>query len=103
MVTADGRLPDAARAWALLLALARRAGEGHPLAAEVGLALDKQGRLQENAPEPWVVARPALSRGWSPGAGRGTLAGPEAEMLLDLYMPLCVGEPAGRLVIGHLA
>jgi riboflavin-specific deaminase-like protein len=104
MVTAEGRLPDAGRAWALLLALARRAGEGHPLAGDVGLALDAHGLLEENGQEPWILARPSLRRGWAPSAGRSAIAaGPEAEMLLDLYMPMCVGEAAGRLVIGHLA
>jgi riboflavin-specific deaminase-like protein len=103
MVTADGRLPDGARAWALLLALARRASEGRPVVSDVGLSLDERGRLVEGGSS-WIEARPGSRSGWSPAGGRAALAvGAEVETLLHLYMPLCVGDPAGALVVGHLA
>src|SRR5215470_11184576 len=59
----SAHVPDEASAWALLLALARRASQGQRL---------------------------------------GT-AGPDVEMLFDLYMPLCVGPGRETLTIAHLA
>jgi diaminohydroxyphosphoribosylaminopyrimidine deaminase / 5-amino-6-(5-phosphoribosylamino)uracil reductase len=93
----------AQRIWALLLALARRASAGRPVVGEVGLRLDDEGvAVEVDAADAWVVARPASRRGWSWPDGAAAAA-PEVERLLDLYLPLCVGEDSGDLVIGHLA
>jgi diaminohydroxyphosphoribosylaminopyrimidine deaminase/5-amino-6-(5-phosphoribosylamino)uracil reductase len=100
MMTDDHHRLDQTHAWALLLALARRASDGRPVVNEVGLRLDDQGRLEEGVAEPWIIARPKSRGGWSPAA-RAT--SPEAAVLLDLQMPLCVGESSQTLVIGHLA
>lgn len=97
---ADVHSFDEVRAWALLLALARRTSRWHPMVDEVGVRLDDHGLLEEGGPEPWIVARPGNPRGWAPA----TLAtDAQTEMLLDLHMPLCVGESSHRLVLGHLA
>lgn len=92
---------DETRAWALLLALARRATQGRPIVDEVGLRLGEDGAVVEDSSDAWIVARPSSDRGWScPNGGSGR---PEVELLFDLYMPLCVGEGRDRLTIAHLA
>lgn len=104
MVAAKSRLTDEARAWSLLLALARRAGDGHPVTGDVRLELDEQARVVEGGDEAWLEARPSTARGWSLAQGRSAIkCSPALEMLLDLHMPLCVGATSGRLVVGHLA
>jgi riboflavin-specific deaminase-like protein len=92
---------DEASAWALLLALARRAGAGRPILDEVGLGLTGAGVVEENGSHPWIVARPATDRGWAWPEGAG--ARPDLELLFDLYMPLCVGAGRDLLTIAHLA
>ena len=92
---------DEAEGWALLLALARRASSGNPIAREVGLHLRADGALEEGAAGAWLVAQPDAERGWAP-AGGATLR-PELVQLFDLYMPLCVGPGSAELTIAHLA
>lgn len=91
---------DDAKAWALLLALARRASDGQPILDDVGLRLNDAGAVEESA-EPWIVARPSTDRAWAWPAG--ATARPELELLFDLYMPLCVGAGRDALTIAHLA
>jgi riboflavin-specific deaminase-like protein len=100
----SAHVPDEASAWALLVALARRASQGQPITGDVGLRLNESNAIEENGAHPWVVARPSTSRGWSwPEGHRLGSAKPEVEMLFDLYMPLCVGPGRERLTIAHLA
>ena len=98
---------DEVRAWDLLSALARRASTGPAIVGDTGLRLDAQGQLEAIAAtdnNAWLVARPSSARGWSPASGPSRLATTvAAEMLLDLHMPLCVGEGSQFLVLGHLA
>jgi diaminohydroxyphosphoribosylaminopyrimidine deaminase / 5-amino-6-(5-phosphoribosylamino)uracil reductase len=95
---------DLELAWGLLCSLADRAHEGRPIAEPIGLALDERGALRElpvDSPDAWIAARPTSQSGWSwPNRPR---AGSATEMMLDLYMPLCVGAGSRRLVVGHLA
>lgn len=93
---------DDASAWLLLLALARRASAGDPILNEVALQLGAGGEVEENGPDPWIVARPDTERGWSWASAPATPR-PELEQLLDLYMPLCVGPGRDALTIAHLA
>jgi diaminohydroxyphosphoribosylaminopyrimidine deaminase / 5-amino-6-(5-phosphoribosylamino)uracil reductase len=98
---------DELRAWSLLRGLARRAGEGRPVVAEIGVRLDDSGEVLEVDPsDGWIVARPADDRGWAPvgreGPPRPDGVTAEVERLLDLYMPLCVGARSRRLVVAHL-
>lgn len=88
------------QAWALLVALSRRASAGCPLLDEVGVRLDERGALVEGPPaDGWIVLRPQTEPGWSwPEAPQ-----PELASLFDLYLPLCVGARSARLVVGHLA
>lgn len=84
--------------WALLGQLADRARAGRPLVTETAVALDPGGALREDpVGGGWLVIDPAAPRGW-----RGTVA-PALALMLDLYVPLCVGPGSARLVIGHLA
>jgi riboflavin-specific deaminase-like protein len=90
--------PDETIAWALLLLLARRGGEAARIVDGTGLALTSDGALDLSARSPFVIVRPDSPRGWSwPDAAPRSAA---LELLLDLYMPLCVRE---RVVVGHLA
>jgi riboflavin-specific deaminase-like protein len=93
-------VPDEASAWALLLALARRASAGNAVVGDVGLRLGEGGAVEEGGADPWIIARPETSRGWSWPDGEA--GAPELELLFDLYMPLCVGAGAATLTIAHL-
>jgi diaminohydroxyphosphoribosylaminopyrimidine deaminase/5-amino-6-(5-phosphoribosylamino)uracil reductase len=91
---------DETQAWALLLALARAARAGRSWTSDVGLRLgDGDTLVETSGDDAWIVARPALPRGWSwpRSHGGGSVA---AEQLFDLYMPLCVG--ARDWVLAHL-
>jgi riboflavin-specific deaminase-like protein len=101
MAAVADELPDEAAAWALLLALARRACEGRPITDEVGLRTAEDGSLEEGPRVPLIVARPDDERGWC--WPDGATARPELEQLLDLYVPLCVGAGRDRLGVAHLA
>lgn len=87
------------RAWMLLRALARRATAGHALSHACGVRLDGAGRLLTTA----------LGDGWLdifPGdllafKVKGGLAS-SIERMLDLYLPLCLGEAANHLVVAHI-
>jgi len=92
---------DEASGWALLLALARRAGAGSPVRSEVGLRVREDGTLEEGARDPWIVAQPTAERGWAWAAG--ATVRPELTQLFDLYMPLCVEPGCRDLTIAHLA
>lgn len=92
---------DQEKAWALLLALARRAGSGSPIVSDVGLRLRLDGSLEEGGPEAWIMARPSSANGWSPCEGSSVER--DVELVLDLYMPLCVGAGRDALTIAHLA
>jgi riboflavin-specific deaminase-like protein len=87
-------------AWALLLQLARRARDGRPVAHAGGVRLDEAGALHEGDGGAWIKVDPSAPRGWAWPSQRGDAA---LETLFDLYMPLCVGDGAKHVVVGHLA
>ncbi|MBX3186571.1 MAG: RibD family protein [Labilithrix sp.] len=101
MPASAGDALDEESAWALLLALARRAGRGDPIVRDVALRLRDDGSLEEDGADAWIVARPSTERGWS--RYEGAPIGRELELLFDLYMPLCVGADRDALTIAHLA
>ncbi|HSO36559.1 MAG TPA: dihydrofolate reductase family protein, partial [Labilithrix sp.] len=88
-------------AWALLLALARRAGSGTPVVHDTAVRLREDGSLEEDAERGWIVARPSSKSGWS--SIEGVTAEDDVARLLDIYMPLCVGGGSDALTIAHLA
>lgn len=86
-------------AWALLRALAWQASRGAPAGDGDGVWLDERGMLRRGASgDAWIVARPQSERGWD---GHRQVS-PDAEALLDLYAPLCVGPRAREVVLAHL-
>lgn len=91
---------DETSAWALLLALASRAGRRGPIVRDVALRLRDDGTVEEDGPGAWIVARPSTESGWS---RRDGALPRELELLFDLYMPLCVGRGRDTLTIAHLA
>jgi riboflavin-specific deaminase-like protein len=93
--------PDQAAAWALLLALARRASEGRPVTHDVGLRATEDGALEEGTRAPLIVARPSTDRGWS--WPDGAAARPALQQLFDLYVPLCMGAGRESFAVAHLA
>jgi diaminohydroxyphosphoribosylaminopyrimidine deaminase/5-amino-6-(5-phosphoribosylamino)uracil reductase len=90
---------DAARAWTLLLALARRASLGHPVTRATGLDLDEHGELVElpvgRGP---ITVRP----GATPSFELAAPAERELSELFELYLPLCIGAGSETMVVGHL-
>src|SRR5215471_16472248 len=100
MQSSERHALDEASAWALLLALARRASEGRPVTGEVGLRLSGDALVEDDR-SAWIVARPSAERGWS--WPDGVPARPDLELLFDLYVPLCVGNGSDLLTIAHLA
>jgi len=90
---------DEAWAWGVLRALARRASSGQAVRQRTGVIADASGRLEEVAVErAQLVLEPA-------GEGSFTASqrlAPNVRQLFDLYLPLCIGESAERLVLGHV-
>jgi riboflavin-specific deaminase-like protein len=101
MRSSERQALDETCAWALLLALARRASEGRPVLDDVGLRLNDAGAVEENDSDAWILARPSTERGWA--WPHGAAARSDLELLFDLYMPLCVGAGRDLLTIAHLA
>src|SRR5436190_1801891 len=91
-------LLDEARAWALCMALARRASTGRPVAQASGLRLGAGGELQEvSLGAGHVDVDPERESGLAPGV---RLPASVAAMF-ELYLPLCL-TPAGAAVYAHV-
>lgn len=84
----DGHLIDADRTWQYLLEIANAAKAGDALVS---------GALYPGIP---ILAAPHAERSWRPSPGARFTT--EAEAMLDLYMPLCVGASANDMVVAHL-
>jgi diaminohydroxyphosphoribosylaminopyrimidine deaminase/5-amino-6-(5-phosphoribosylamino)uracil reductase len=99
-VIAPDPASDEARAWSLLRALSRvAASERGPIVRVAGLSIGASQELCIGAPQQaWIMARPDLVAGWSSQQP----IDPAAARLLDMFMPLCVGARATRLVLAHL-
>lgn len=90
---------DQASSWQLLRALVDRARCGAAIRRKTGLLLDGSGALRRVAPElgtVWVDPEA------DPCFGSYGQLGPAARHLLDLYLPLCIGDNAETVVIAHL-
>ena len=88
------------QAWRLLRALAAQAGLGVAVSKPCGVRVDAAGRLEEvGLGEGWLDVYPDAEPPF-----RSTVPlSPSIKRLLDLYLPLCIGETSNDLVIGHLA
>ncbi|HYP78061.1 MAG TPA: RibD family protein [Polyangiaceae bacterium] len=99
LVSRAAQRHDDAWAWGLLRALARRASAGQPLRERTGVSFDASGRLEDVAFErAQLVLDPN---------GESSFVSPlrlmsSVRQLLDLYLPLCIGDGAERLVVGHV-
>jgi riboflavin-specific deaminase-like protein len=92
-------LLDESSAWTLLRALARRASSGQPIRRPRGLSFDGKGALREVAPEIGLVSvDPSAERPFRTSAR----VAPSVEQMLDLYLPLCLGDEAAKLAFGHM-
>jgi hypothetical protein len=93
------RTLDEDSAWSLLRSLARRARAGSPLVRSTSFRVLENGGLEE-AP----ASRSDLNVHPDREAAFETRAAIDANVreMLDIYLPLCVGERSSELVIGHL-
>ncbi|HYQ44519.1 MAG TPA: RibD family protein [Polyangiaceae bacterium] len=90
---------DEAWAWSVLRALARRASAGQAVRVRTGVIGDASGRLEEVAPErAQLVLEPDNEVSFT-SSQRLT---PSVRQMFDLYLPLCIGQSAERLVLGHV-
>jgi diaminohydroxyphosphoribosylaminopyrimidine deaminase / 5-amino-6-(5-phosphoribosylamino)uracil reductase len=88
------------QAWLLLRALAARAGLGEAVTKPRGVRVDGAGWLEEvGLGQGWLDLYPDAEPPFRPT----TLLPPSVKRLLDLYLPLCIGDGSSDLVIGHLA
>lgn len=90
----------AAEAWQLVLALARRARRGPPLADGARLALDDRGELVDDGGAVWAIVDAGAPRGWARGDASSSV---DFDELVDLYGPLTLGAAARVLTFAHLA
>jgi len=93
------RFQDEAWAWGLLRALARRASAGEAVRERTGVTCDANGRVEEVAIE---RAQLLLEPDSEPCFTTALRLAANVRQLLELYLPLCIGEGAGHLVVGHV-
>lgn len=90
---------DEARAWGLIRELARRASAGEPTTERSGFLVDAAGRIDE---APVERAQIAIDPRAEPCFQSSSRLVPTVRQMLELYLPLCIGQGARDLVIGHL-
>jgi diaminohydroxyphosphoribosylaminopyrimidine deaminase / 5-amino-6-(5-phosphoribosylamino)uracil reductase len=90
---------DEVEAWRLLRALAGRARRGCPVTRACGLRLAMGGQIDEL---PTGQGCLDVFPGATPRYHTEAPLSPEVALLLDLYLPLCVGAASAELVIAHL-
>src|SRR6478736_407285 len=93
------QLQDEAWAWGLLRALARRASAGQALRERTAVTYDASGRLEEVGSD---RAQLVLEPGSEPGFTTSLRLAAGVRQLFELYLPLCIGEGAEHLVLGHV-
>jgi len=93
------QLQDEAWAWGLLRALARRASAGQALRERTAVTYDASGRLEEVGSD---RAQLLLEPGSEPGFTTSLRLAAGVRQLFELYLPLCIGEGAEHLVLGHV-
>ena len=99
LVTHTPQLQDETWAWSLLRALARRARAGQAIRERTGIVCDVSGRIDEVAFE---RAEIVLEPHAEPSFATAQRLTPSVRQLLDLYLPLCIGDGAERIVVGHV-
>jgi diaminohydroxyphosphoribosylaminopyrimidine deaminase / 5-amino-6-(5-phosphoribosylamino)uracil reductase len=92
-------VPDEVWAWGLIRALGQRACAGEAVQQRAGFDWDGTGRLEEVAVE---RAQLVLDPAAEPCFQTPLRLTPSVRQLFELYLPLCVGQRADQLVIGHV-
>lgn len=88
------------QAWLLLRALAAQAGLGAAVTKPCGVRVDEAGWLEEvGLGQGWLDLYPEGEPLFQPTVALP----PSVRRLLDLYLPLCIGDASNDLVMGHLA
>jgi riboflavin-specific deaminase-like protein len=90
---------DESRAWALIRALAKRASSGQPVRRARGLCLDGPDALRDVAPDMGLLSVDPEGDRVFRTAARST---PSVLQMLDLYLPLCIGDESPNLVFAHV-
>ncbi len=90
---------DESSAWTLVRALARRASSGQPICRSRGLVFDGRGGVRDVAPEMGFVSVDPSS---DPAFRTAARVVPSVAQMLDLYLPICLGEESKRMVFGHV-
>jgi diaminohydroxyphosphoribosylaminopyrimidine deaminase/5-amino-6-(5-phosphoribosylamino)uracil reductase len=90
---------DESRAWALIRALAKRASSGQPIRRARGLCLDGPDALRDVAPDMGLLSVDPDGDRVFRTAARST---PSVLQMLDLYLPLCLGDESSNFVFGHV-
>jgi riboflavin-specific deaminase-like protein len=90
---------DESSAWALVRAVAKRASSGKPISRSRGLVFDGRGGVRDVPPEQALI--------WLDPSGdlvfRATArVAPSVVQMLDLYLPLCLGDRSSQMVFGHM-
>jgi riboflavin-specific deaminase-like protein len=90
---------DETSAWLLLTRLSELASLGRPITQRCGLRLDPAGRVEQTTfDQGWVSVDPerelelASSHALTPAAAQ----------MLELYLPLCIGEKSVTRVVAHV-
>jgi riboflavin-specific deaminase-like protein len=92
-------LLDETRAWSLLLRLSELASAGRPVTQRCGLRLDPAGRVEQTSVDQgWVSVDPERELELAPSHA----VTPAAAQMLELYLPLCVGERSVARVFAHV-
>jgi len=99
LVSPEPLLQGEAWAWSLLRALALRASAGQAVRHPTGVYCDAEGRLEEVASE---RAQILLDPNSDPSFESPLPLPASVRQLFELYLPLCLGEGAERLVLGHI-
>ena len=88
----------------MLLHIVERVRAVGPIVEPIGVQLDADDQLVETPPSRGtLVLDPTADRGWSQPSGPGGILPDATVDLLDLFMPLCVGEDRDTMVVAHLA
>jgi len=99
LVSQASPLHDEGWAWSLLRDLARRASAGEAVRQVFGLCCDEAGGVEEVAID---RAQIVLDPNADPVFQSALRLSASVRQLLELYLPLCIGEHAERFVLGHV-
>src|SRR5262245_1571646 len=86
---------DESSAWALVRGVARRASTGQPIGRSRGLVFDGRGGVRDVAPEHGLIS---VDPSGDPVFRTAARVVPSVAQMLDLYLPLCLGDHSSKMV-----